>query len=386
MSEQSDTAPPPRPLEGILVVALEQAVAAPLATCRLADAGARVIKIERPEGDFARGYDRAFGEVSSYFAWLNRGKESIALDLKNPEDVALLYRMIARADVVVQNFAVGTATRLGFGSADLRKRHPRLITCDISGYGETGPYADMKAYDLLIQAESGLVSVNGAPGPMGRVGVSVADIACGTNAALGITEALLRREKTGAGDALAVSLFDAMAEWMAVPLAHFEQLGRAPERVGLAHPSIAPYGAFACRDGIQLLISIQSDREWRALCGDVLGRPELANDVRFATNTARVENRADTDRAVADHFARVDSDRLAEALKSARIAFGRVNDCAGLSQHPHLRRETVATPSGTAALPAPPIRRGSVECAGPNAQVPALDQHGTALRQEFATV
>ena len=276
------------PLSGKLVVTLEQAVAAPLCTCRLADAGARVIKIERPEGDFARGYDRAAAGGSSYFAWLNRGKESIALDLKTEADRHLMARLLAHADVFVQNLAVGAAERLGFGSAALRAVHPRLITCDISGYGEEGPYADMKAYDLLIQAESGLVSVNGAPGAYGRVGVSVADIACGMNAALGVTQALMRRERTGQGEGVAVSLFDAMAEWMTVPLLHYEGLGRAPERIGLAHPSIAPYGGFDCADGQTLLISIQSDREWAQLCEQVLGRPELAGDPRFATNDARV--------------------------------------------------------------------------------------------------
>ncbi|MEM1419460.1 MAG: CaiB/BaiF CoA transferase family protein [Neomegalonema sp.] len=371
-----------RPLDGVLVVALEQAVAAPLASCRLADAGARVVKIERPEGDFARGYDTAAAGGSSYFAWLNRGKESIALDLKSASDAALLERILVQADVFIQNLAVGAAARLGFGSEALRARHPRLITCDISGYGEDGPYADMKAYDLLIQAESGLVSVNGAPGAYGRVGVSVADIACGMNAALAVTQALMRRETTGKGEGVAVSLFDAMAEWMTVPLLHHEGLGRAPERVGLAHPSIAPYGGFECADGQTLLISIQSDREWRALCQEVLARPELVGDPRFATNTARVENRSDTDGAVATAFAQCSRAEMEDRLRRARIAFGAVNDCAGLSAHPQLRRTVCATEHGPVAVPAPAARQSGMDVFG---AVPELNAHGPSIRAEFAS-
>lgn len=368
-------------LDGVLVVALEQAVAAPLASCRLADAGARVIKIERREGDFARGYDRAAAGTSSYFAWLNRGKESIALDLKTAEDQALLRRLLARADVFLQNLAVGAAARLGAGSEALRARRPELITCDISGYGPDGPYAEMKAYDLLVQAESGLVSVNGAPGPFGRVGVSVADIACGLNAAHRITEALLARSRTGRGAAIEVSLFGAMAEWMTVPLLHYEGLGRAPERVGLAHPSIAPYGGFACADGETLLISVQSDREWRTLCREVLDRPELAEDPRFATNDDRVAHRDETDGAVAQAFARRSRAEMAAALGAARIAYGAVNDCAGLSRHPQLRRVAVETPEGETTLPAPPGRDPAAPPLGP---VPRIDAHGPAIRAEFS--
>src|SRR5438477_6366978 len=236
-------------LAGMLVVALEQAVAAPLCTSRLADAGARVIKIERPEGDFARSYDRVAHGESAYFLWLNRGKESLTLDIKNPADKALLLRILGKADVFVQNLAPGAAARAGFDAAELRARHPRLVTCAISGYGESGPYRDMKAYDMLIQAETGLADITGPPEAPGRVGVSVSDIAAGLNAYAAILEALLRRERSGEGAAIHVSLFDATAEWMAVPLIHHDYAGQAPPRVGIRHPSIAPYGVFAAGDG-----------------------------------------------------------------------------------------------------------------------------------------
>ncbi|HEY9147974.1 MAG TPA: CaiB/BaiF CoA-transferase family protein, partial [Gammaproteobacteria bacterium] len=262
-----------QPLDGLLVIALEQAVAAPYCSSRLADAGARVIKIERSEGDFAREYDHVAGGESAYFTWLNRGKESICLDIKSPGDADLLQRMLGDADVFIQNLAPGAAARAGFDSAALRASHPRLITVDISGYGESGPYREMKAYDLLVQCETGLASITGAPERPGRVGVSVCDIACGMYAHAGVLEALLERQRTGRGKGLAVSLFDAMADWMTVPLLHQDYTGEAPQRVGLNHPSIAPYGAYACEGGDQVVISIQNNREWRNFCEQVLGRP-----------------------------------------------------------------------------------------------------------------
>lgn len=376
MINQSGT----RPLEGVLVVALEQAVAAPLASCRLADAGARVIKIERPEGDFARYYDRAANGQSSYFAWANRGKESIVLDLKDPDDAAVLEAMLGRADVFLQNLAVGATERLGFGAAALLARYPDLIVCDVSGYGATGPYAEMKAYDLLVQAESGLLSVSGPPGAHGRVGVSVVDIGTGISAALAITEALYRKARTGKGAHLEASLFATMAEWMTVPLLHHDYLGAAPPRVGLAHPSIAPYGGFTTGDGDVLLISIQSDREWVDLCTTVLDRPELGTHPDFATNAARMANRPDTDGAVAEVFATLTRVQLEQRLRTARIAYGAVNEVAALSGHPQLRRVTVAHEDGAVDLPAPPVaadweRMGAV---------PALGEHSAALRAEFA--
>ncbi len=373
-----------KPLDGVLVVSVEQAVAAPLTSCRLADAGARVIKVERAEGDFSRGYDAAADGLSSYFAWLNRGKESIVLDLKDDGDQALLGRMIERADVYIQNLAVGAAQRLGFGSESLRQQHPRLVTCDISGYGPTGPYAQMKAYDLLVQAESGLVSVSGAPGPLGRVGVSVADIATGEAAARAISQALVRQARTGEGSHIEVSLFSTMAEWMTVPLLHHDYLGKGPERVGLAHPSIAPYGAFTTADGTILLIAVQSDREWVTLCEAVLDRPELAHDPRFATNKARVTNRAETDDAVGKVFARLSTEDLHAKLTDSRMAFGTVNDVAGLSAHPQLNRITVTHTDGTVDLPAPATTADWDKTSDDAVHtLPNINQHGPQIRAEF---
>ncbi len=371
-----------KPLDGLLVVTLEQAVAAPTCSVRLADAGARVIKIERPEGDFARGYDRVARGESAYFVWLNRGKESIALDLKRPEDLALARRMIAKADVFIQNLAPGAAARLGLDPEALRAEHPRLVTCSISGYGESGPYAEMKAYDLLVQAESGLAAITGRPEGPGRVGVSVCDIAAGMYAHAAVLEALLARERSGEGRAIAVSLFDALADWMTVPLLHHDYGGAAPQRVGLNHPSISPYGAYASRDGREVVISIQNQREWRRLCAEVLEKPDLAEDPRFGDNTARVENRPALNEEIDAVFGRLFFDDLVARLRAAGIAYGAINGVAELSQHPQLRRVTVGSPAGPLEVVAPPARvAGRAADFGP---VPALDQQGAALREEFA--
>jgi formyl-CoA transferase len=369
-----------RPLSGLLVVALEQAVAAPTATCRLADAGARVIKIERPEGDFARGYDDVVNGESAYFVWLNRGKESVVLDLTRAEDKALLASMLARADVFVQNLKPGAVARLGFDVAELRRKHPRLIVCSVSGYGDEGPYAQRKAYDLLVQAETGLASVTGGPESPARVGVSVCDIAAGMNAYEAILEALIARGRSGEGAALSVSLFDAMADWMTVPLLQHEG-GKTPRRVGLAHPSIAPYGVFKTGDGADILISIQSDREWRVLAEKVLGKPELARDPAFATNVERVRHRAATDGHVAAVFGSCRVDELSERLAAADIAFGRVNDPALLAGHPHLRRIRVQTAAGLASYPAPAVRWS--DATRDYGAVPKLGQHTGKIRAEF---
>ena len=366
-------------LHGLLVVSLEQAVAAPMASCRLADAGARVIKVERPEGDFARGYDRAARGGSSYFTWLNRGKESLVLDIKAPADAALLERIIASADVFIQNLAVGAAARAGFDSALLRERNPRLITCDISGYGAAGPYADMKAYDLLVQAESGLLSVSGPPDRPSRVGVSVCDIATGVAAALAIHEALWRRQRSGRGEGISISLFDVMAEWMAVPLMFYDYLGEPPRNIGMAHPSIAPYGAFTTADGVALIISIQNDREWRDFAASILGDPGLGTAPRFATNLARVANRDELDAAIQRCIGANVLDDLTPRLKRARIAYGVVNDVAALAVHPQLERIEVATENGMVRVPAPPVRHAGGECAS----VPSLGEHSAAIRAEF---
>jgi itaconate CoA-transferase len=402
------------PLSGLLVVALEQAVAAPMCTCRLADAGARVIKIERPEGDFARGYDKlakphsdgrersskqkdareralkqedgrerpdtdGAGE-SAYFVWLNRGKQSLVLDLARDDDKAVLAAMLAKADVFVQNLKPGAIAKLGFPLDQLRHTHPRLVICSISGYGEDGPYAARKAYDMLIQAESGLASLTGSPDAPARVGVSVCDIAAGMNAYEAILEALIARGRTGDGAAISISMFDATADWMAVPLLQYEG-GQPPRRMGLAHTSIAPYGVFKTRDGADLLISIQSDREWRVLAAQVLGDTALAADPAFATNVARVERRADTDARVQQVFGATDVAALTQKLAAADIAFARVNDTADLAAHPQLRRIEVETPSGAVSYPAPAARRdGDPRSYG---AVPALGEHSAAIRAEF---
>src|SRR2546423_4838135 len=271
------------PLEGLLVVSLEQAVAAPTCSCRLADAGARVIKIERPEGDFARGYDSLARGESAYFVWLNRGKESVVLDLTKGHDKALLEKLLAKADVFIQNLKPGAIAKLGFAIERLRRDYPKLICCSISGFGESGPYAKRKSYDLLIQAESGLASVTGGPEAPARVGVSVVDVATGMNAYEAILEAVIGRERSGQGAEISVSMFDAMADWMTVPLLQHEG-GNTPRRIGLAHTSIAPYGVVKTKDGADILISIQSDREWRLLAQQVLEDQELATDSPFATN------------------------------------------------------------------------------------------------------
>ena len=371
----------PLPLEGLLVVALEQAVAAPMASCRLADAGARVIKIERPEGDFARGYDSLVHGECSYFVWLNRGKESVVLDLTKVDDKAILGAMIAKADVFIQNLKPGAIAKLGFPLAELRKKYPKLIVCSVSGYGEDGPYANRKAYDLLIQAESGLASITGGPTEPARVGVSVCDVAAGMNAYEAILEALITRGRTGEGAEISVSMFDGMADWMATPLLQHEG-GRPPQRVGLAHTSIAPYGVFKTKDGADILISIQSDREWRILAERVMGDKALAADPNFANNVERVKRRAETDGKVAAAFGAHNVDELIEKLTAADIAFGRVNTPAELSTHPHLRRITIGTPTGPVSYPAPAAQRsGEPRKYGP---VPSVGQHSAKIRAEFA--
>ena len=370
-------------LDGIFVVALEQAVAAPLATARLAEAGARVIKIERAEGDFARHYDHVVHGESAYFVWLNRGKESVVLDIKQAEDAALLERMLSRADVFIQNLAPGAAARAGFGSADLHARYPRLITCAISGYGDEGPARDMKAYDLLIQCESGLASITGSRDAPGRVGVSVADIACGMNAHAAILEALIARSTTGQGRHIAISLFDSIADWMTVPLLHHDYGDAAPTRVGLQHPSIAPYGAFICADGRQVVIAVQNEREWSRLCTMVLNNASIASDPQFASNSLRVANRFELDAAVSRVFGDINGDIAIARLRHAGIAYGSVNEVADLSRHTQLRRVLADTPTGAVELPA----QAAIVSDEPfkPSRVPALGDATKRVRAEFAT-
>jgi len=360
------------PLEGISVIAVEQAVAAPFCSSRLADAGAHVIKVERPEGDFARDYDKAAKGQSAYFVWLNRGKDSVVIDLATSEGRASLEELIAGADVLLQNLKPGAMDKLGFSLERLKKDYPALICCTISGYGDEGPYAHRKAYDLLIQAESGLASITGGPESPSRVGLSIVDIATGATAHASILEALFARTRTGKGADIRISMFDVMADWLTVPLLNSEA-GNPPRRMGLAHTSIAPYGVFRSRDGKDILISIQSEREWKKLCAEVLGQPDLPSDPRFANVIERVRNRELTDKLVADIFSTLTRDALLKRLADADIAFAEVNTMADLTVHPHLRRIEVATRNGVVAHPAPAvIFVGEPRSYG---AVPALGEH-----------
>ncbi|ALN71895.1 CaiB/BaiF CoA-transferase family protein [Aureimonas sp. AU20] len=369
-------------LKDLLVVSVEQAVAAPYLSSRLADAGARVIKVERPEGDFARGYDHLVKGESAYFVWLNRGKESVCLDLKAPADKAVLAAMIERADVFVQNLAPGVIDKLGFAPAELRRQNPRLVTCSISGYGDEGPYRDLKAYDLLVQAESGLSAITGNEQGMARVGVSVCDIAAGMTAFQAVLQALLGRERTGQGRHIDVSLFHALADWMNVPYLQYVYGGKEPARSGLNHPTIAPYGAYACRDGAAVLFSIQNEREWANLCREVLLAPEVASDPQFSDNSRRVANRERLDAIVTGAFAKADRPEMIERLERARIAYGRVSSMQDLADHPQNRFVTVETPAGPVRYLAPGARfDGEAPAFRP---VPALGQQSEALRAEFA--
>jgi formyl-CoA transferase len=358
------------PLQGLTVIAVEQAVAAPFCSSRLADAGAHVIKVERPEGDFARGYDAAAKGQSSYFVWLNRGKDSEVIDLATKEGRASLERLIAGADILLQNLKPGSMDRLGFPLDRLKKDYPKLICCTITGYGDDGPYADRKAYDMLIQAESGLASITGGPEGASRVGLSIVDIATGAAAHAAILEALIGRARSGKGADIRISMFDVMADWLTVPLLNAEA-GNPPQRMGLAHPSIAPYGAFRSKDGKDILISIQSEREWKKLCAEVLSQPELPNDPRLSNMVERVRNRQLTDQIVGDCFAAMTRDELLKRLADADIAFAEVNTMADLAVHPHLRRIEVDTPAGKVSYPAPaaivvdaPRRYGAVPAVG----------------------
>ena len=373
---------PNRDLDGLLVISLEQAVAAPYAASRLADAGARVIKVERPEGDFARGYDADAKGHSSYFVWLNRGKESVALDLKQPDDLQIFKQMLSKADVFIQNLMPGALDRLGVSMADLRQADPRLITCDISGYGASGPFAQMKAYDFLVQAEVGLAQITGAPEEPGRVGVSICDIAAGMTAHAAILQALVARAKTGEGGAIEVSLFHALADWMNVPYLQHHYGGREIRRPGLHHPTIAPYGAYRCGDDRMLLISIQNEREWLRLCGDVLDQPDLPQNPKFDSNVRRVENRASLDAIMNGVFSQYSIDKIAEKLQAAQIAFGRLNDMDVFTQHPQNRFVSVRTSSGDVQLLSPgAIVNGILPRLG---DVPDLGQHSAAIREEFS--
>ncbi len=379
----TDTDTADKPLDGVLVVSIEHALAAPLCSCRLADAGARVIKIERDAGDFARGYDAAVNGESSYFVWTNRGKESVVLDIKSSEGREVLHNILAKADVFMQNLAPGAAARLGLGSEILREQYPQLITCDISGYGDSGEYQDMKAYDLLIQSESGLVSVSGGPESYGRIGVSVCDIAAGMNALSGILIALVKRARTGKGSGIKVSLFDSAVDWMSVPILHQKYTGKGPQRLGLKHPSIAPYGEFKSSEEKIVVISIQNNREWGVFCDKILQQPELAEHEHFHSNNQRVANGVELDALIGECFSHYSSEDLRHLLHSNGIAFGSVNHTQDLINHPQLRYVEVDTPSGPAKIVASPVIFDSnSESYG---AVPALGEQTEKVITEFST-
>jgi crotonobetainyl-CoA:carnitine CoA-transferase CaiB-like acyl-CoA transferase len=374
------------PLSDITVVALEQAVAAPFATRQLADLGARVIKIERADGgDFARGYDGTVNGQSSYFVWLNRGKESVALDVKRPEDRQLLGAILARADVFVHNLAPGAVERLGLSATVLQERHPRLISCSISGYGASGPYRDKKAYDLLVQCEAGLLSTTGSPEQPAKVGISVADISAGMYAYSGVLTALYERERTGGGTHLQVAMIDALGEWMSQPYLYTRYSGQPPPRAGARHASIAPYGPYRVGDGTEVFLGVQNEREWAALCERVLVKPRLANDPRFITNTLRVENNALLTTMIEDALAGLPAAQVVELLDGIGVANARTRTVAEFGEHEQLtardRWRAVDTPAGPVRSLLPPVIVAGREAAmGP---VPSVGQHTAAIRAEF---
>ena len=374
------------PLEGITVVSLEQAVAAPFATRQLADLGARVIKVERPGvGDFARGYDETVKGLSSHFVWLNRSKESLTLDVKQPEAKDILNRLLERADVFVQNLAPGAAERLGFGAAKLRGHHPRLIVCDVTGYGSSGPYRDKKAYDLLLQCETGLVSITGTPDTPSKVGVSIADIACGMYAYTGILTALYVRERTGEGAAFEVSLFEALGEWMGFPAYFTGYGGRQPLRTGASHAAIAPYGSFATGDDEAVFLGIQNEREWASFCATILKRPEVATDPRFDSNSKRVANGEDLRTIIEGVFQGSTADGIVEQLDAAQIANARMNTVQEFVDHPQLtareRWREVSSPVGPLRALIPPVTMQGVESF--MGSIPDVGEHTDAILAEL---
>jgi formyl-CoA transferase len=375
-----------RPLDGLTVVSLEQAVAAPFATRQLADLGARVIKVERPgDGDFARVYDRSVLGQSSQFIWLNRSKESITLDLKSPGGAEVLDRLLHKADVLVQNLAPGATHRLGLEPATVGQRYPRLIVCDVSGYGADGPWADRKAYDLLVQCEAGVVALTGTPQHPAKAGISIADIAGGMYAYAGILTALYQRATTSAVVPVEVSLFESLGEWMGAPAYYTRYGGLEPERVGAEHATIAPYGPFTTADGITVALAVQNEREWASLCAVFLGRPEVATDPRFHDNPARVAHRAELNAVVAARFAELDEAAALNLLEQARVAYAHMNSMRRFLDHPVLsgrsRWREVETPHGPVQALLPPANLGG---ATPRMDpVPSVGQHTDAILSEL---
>ena len=374
------------PLDGITVVSLEQAVATPFTTRQLADLGARVIKIERPGvGDFARGYDETVNGLSSHFVWLNRSKESLTLDLKKNAGREVLRRLVARSDVFVQNLAPGAVERLGFGAEELREQYPRMVYCSVSGYGEGGPYTEKKAYDLLVQCEAGLVSITGTEDTPSKVGISVADIAAGMYAYSGILSALFRRERTGEGATLEVSMLEALGEWMGFPAYFAGYGGEEPTRTGASHTAIAPYGPFECGDGQTIFLGIQNEREWKRFCEEVLGQEGLAEDERFDTNTKRVENRPSLHAAIEEVFSGLSSEEVIEKLEDAEIANARMRSVQGFLEHPQLeareRWREFGSPVGPLCGLLPPATLGGTEPVMD--PIPEVGEHSVTILDEL---
>ena len=376
-------------LEGLLVVTVEQAVAAPYTSCRLADAGARVIKIERPEGDFARNYDSNALGNSAYFVWLNRGKESISLDLKNTEDFKIFENIISKSDILIQNLAPGAFDRLGLDLNELRKKYPSLITCSISGFGDEGPYKNQKAYDMLIQAETGVIDITGLPDKNGidgraKVGPSVCDISAGMTAYQAILQALIKRSVSGKGRHISVSMFNSLADWMNPFYLGYVYNKKIPKRNGMTHPIIVPYGAYNCKDNLTILIAIQNDREWVKLCKIVLEDETMVNDTRFKTNSDRVANRELTEKIIQKKFITFEREELIEKLEKASIAYGRISDMEQLKNHPQNNFLEIET------------KNGKIKVLGPGAihdnfipevnKMPELDEHGKKIRAEFSSL
>jgi itaconate CoA-transferase len=373
------------PLQDITVIAVEQAVAAPFATRQLADLGARVIKIERPNvGDFARGYDTTVNGMSSHFVWLNRSKQSLTLDLKQPEALVVLRTLLARADVFIHNLAPGAMSRLGCASAEVRRQHPRLIVCEVSGYGSSGPYRDKKAYDLLVQSETGVLSITGSEQEPAKVGISVADISAGMYAFSSVLAALLRREKTGEGSTLEISLFDSLAEWMSYPV-YYTTGGTPPPRSGARHATIDPYGPYTAGDGKVVFIGLQNEREWARFCADVLHKPELAGDPRFSSNPRRVQHRRELDAAITDTFRSLSAGQVIDRLEQAQIANARMNTVQELIDHPQLaerdRWRDVPSPAGDIRMLKPPFNFDGMDL--PMSAIPNVGEHTDAILREL---
>jgi len=371
-----------QPLKGVTVVSVEQALSAPLASCRLADAGARVIKVERESGDFARNYDTSVRGESTYFAWVNRGKESVRINLKSKEGKELFSNLVESADVLIQNLKPGAMKKLGFGSESLREKYPKLITCDISGYGEEGEYAEMKAYDNLVQAESGLIDVTGDGEMRAKVGISIADISTGMHAYSAILEALIQRVQSGDGVSIKVSMFDSLADWMMVPWFHQKYAGRTPKRKGVYHAEIAPYGPFKTADNRDVMIGIQNEREWVRFCDGVLNSDINHSDERFKNNSDRVKNVALLNELIQNQIGQLSHEKVVRLLKKHQIAFANLNTLEQFAEHPQLRLTEVEMNGEMIKMADRPARFAGFETSF--GAIPKLGEHDKRIKKEFS--